>query len=100
MQAFVAFMQLHWGVISLLLYQAITAVIATQPEEPPATARDWWHWCFDSVHQFANLRNMRLALAPGLTLRGTLDTASIVQTHATFPTLPDPKQSAPGNPKP
>jgi hypothetical protein len=56
---FFQFLAAHWGVIALTGTMAATAVFVTMPADPPRTAADLWHWFYDAVHQFANLRNQR-----------------------------------------
>lgn len=60
------FLIAHWDVVSLLGFQALTAFFVTMPDELPGSVRDLYHWFFDAVHQFANLRNMRFPTMPVL----------------------------------
>ncbi len=64
MNGFFAFVTAHWGVLSLAGTMAATAVFVTMPQDPPKSWGDLWHWFYDAVHQFANLKNQRPTL-PG-----------------------------------
>jgi hypothetical protein len=58
----IAFLGAHWVSIAAWSWLGLTAVGATMPEMRPRTLDDFYHWGYDAVHQFANLKNQRPTL--------------------------------------
>ena len=60
---FLQFMELHWIALLPWAYMGVTALFITMPI--PGTKLDGqalYRWVYDSVHQFANLKNQRPTL--------------------------------------